>query len=315
MATSTPAAVSRDSAVEPQAKRQTPRRNTALRASLTGWAFAAPALVVYLAFLIYPAARSLELSFTSWDGISPTKTWVGLANYRKMLHDAVVHTAVRNNIQWALITIIVPLALGLALAVAVNSRIYLRPVIRTVLYTPAVLPLVGVGTIWGWLYDPNGAINEFLRDIGLGGLTHAWLGDNTTAIWAIMVPACWVRTGFPLLLYLAALQGIPAELYESARTEGASGWQQFWSITFPSLRHTHYIVVALSMIEAVKVFDLVYAMTNGGPGNSTQVMGTWMYFNVFQSYNAGYGTAIAVVVTVIALLVGIPYVRSQAKDL
>jgi raffinose/stachyose/melibiose transport system permease protein len=294
-------------------RRRRPRRKAT--GALTGWAFAAPALAVYLAFLVYPAARSVELSFTNWDGISSTKKWVGLGNYRKMLHDAVVHTAVRNNIQWALVTILVPMALGLALAVAVNSQIYLRPLIRTVLYTPAVLPLVGVGTIWGWLYNPDGAINILLRDVGLGSLTHAWLGDNTTAIWAIMVPACWVRTGFPLLLYLAALQGIPVELYESARSEGASGWQQFWNITFPSLRQTHYIVIALSMIEAVKVFDLVYAMTNGGPGNATQVMGTWMYFNVFQSYNAGYGTAIAVVITVVAVAVGIPYVRSQAREL
>jgi len=293
----------------------TGRRGLALRHSVIPWAFALPALAVYTAFLIYPAIRSVYISFTDWDGIAPVKKFVGLKNYTDMLHDAVIHTAVRNNIFWALITILVPAVLGLALAMAVNTPVFLKPLLRTIFYTPAVLPLVGVGTIWTWLLDPSGAINEILRDVGLGGLAHAWLGDSSTAIWAAMVPAVWVRTGFPMLLYLAALQAIPAELHESAATEGASRWQRFRYITFPSLRATHYIVIALATIEAVKVFDLVFAMTSGGPGNSTQVMGTWMYFNVFQSYNAGYGTAIAVVVTFVAILVGIPYVRMTTKDL
>lgn len=291
------------------------RTRLARNGSLAGWAFAAPALVVYLAFLVYPALTSLSISFTNWNGISPTRTWVGLQNYVGLVHDSVVHTAARNNLIWALVTIVVPMTLGLALAVAVNARVYLRSLIRTVLYMPAVLPLVGVGTIWGWLYQPAGVINDLLADIGLGSVTHAWLGDSTTAIWAVTVPAIWVRTGFPMLLYLAALQGIPAEYYEAARTDGASAWQRFRHITFPSLRATHYIVLALSLIETAKVFDLVYAMTDGGPGNSTQVMGTWMYFNVFQSYNFGYGTAIAVVITLVAVIVGIPYVRSQARQL
>jgi len=283
--------------------------------ALTGWAFAAPALIVYLAFLVYPALNSAYLSFTNWDGLSPHKAFVGFRNYIYLVRDSVVHTAIRNNLLWALVTIVVPLALGLALALAVNTNIYLRPFIRTVLYMPAVLPLVGVGVIWGWLFQPAGVINSVLHDIGLGSPAHAWLGDSTTAIWAIMVPAIWVRTGFPFLLYLAALQGIPGEYYEAAHTDGAGIWQRFRHITFPSLRTTHYILIALALIETAKVFDLVYAMTAGGPGNSTQVLGTWMYFNAFQSYHFGYGTAIAVVITIISILVGIPYVRSQARDL
>jgi raffinose/stachyose/melibiose transport system permease protein len=176
------------------------------------------------------------------------------------------------------------------------------------------LPLVAVATIWGWLFQPSGgAVNETLEMLGLGALAQPWLGQDSTALWAAMVPAIWVRTGFPMLLYLAALQTIPRELYESARTDGATAWQQFRHVTFPNLRGAHYIVIALSVIESFKVFDLIYAMTYGGPGRSTQVLGTWMYFNVFQYYEAGYGTAIAVVITLIALAVGIPYVRSQTR--
>ena len=291
------------------------RRQRGSGGSLLGWGFAAPALIVYAAFLVYPAVNSAYLSFTNWNGLSPTKVFVGFHNYIALVHDSVVHTAVRNNLIYGLVTITIPMALGLGLALAVNTQIYLRPFIRTVLYMPAVLPLVGVGTIWGWLFQPDGVVNALLGDIGLGSLQHAWLGDSTTAIWAIMVPAIWVRTGFPMLLYLAALQGIPIEYYEAARTDGAGVWQRFRRITFPSLRGTHYIVIALALIETARVFDLVFAMTDGGPGNSTQVLGTWMYFNVFQSYNFGYGTAIAVVITVISVAVGIPYVRSQARDL
>ncbi len=295
----------------PEASRFRPAR----RGSLTGWAFAAPALIVYIAFLVYPAVSSLSLSFTNWNGISPAKAYVGLQNYAHLLHDSVIQTAARNNLIWAMVTIIVPMALGLGLAMAVNTNVRLRPLIRTIFYMPAVLPLVGVGTIWGWLFQPAGVINGVLADIGLGSLAHAWLGDSSTAIWAITVPAIWVRTGFPMLLYLAALQGIPADYYEAALTDGASAWQRFRYITFPSLRPTHYVVLALALIDTAKVFDLVFAMTDGGPGNSTQVMGTWMYFNVVQSYSFGYGTAIAVVITLVSVLVGIPYVRSQARQL
>ena len=124
------------------------RRARNLRPMATSLAFAAPALLVYVAFLVYPAIYSIRLSFTDWDGLSPVKKFVGLGNYTKLLHDPVVHTAVRNNLIWAFVTVIVPIALGLGLAIAVNSRIYLRPLIRTIFYTPAVLPLVGVGTIW-----------------------------------------------------------------------------------------------------------------------------------------------------------------------
>jgi len=129
-----------------------------------------------------------------------------------------------------------------------------------------------------------------------------------------MVPAIWLRTGFPMLLYLAALQGIPQEQYEAATMDGATRSQQFWHITMPNLKPAHYIVLALSLIDSFKVFDLIYATTYGGPGTATQVMGTWMYFNVFQYYQAGYGTAIAVVITLVAIAVGIPYVRSQTKE-
>jgi raffinose/stachyose/melibiose transport system permease protein len=285
------------------------------RGQLSPWLFALPALVVYAVFLCWPAVQSVWLSFTSWDGLSAERPFVGLDNYVRIVEDRTARLALVNNLLWAIVTIVVPVVLGLALAVALHGSTRAKPFLRTVFYMPAVLPLVAVATIWGWLFQPSGgAVNETLEMLGLGALAQPWLGQDSTALWAAMVPAIWVRTGFPMLLYLAALQTIPRELYESARTDGATAWQQFRHVTFPNLRGAHYIVVALSVIESFKVFDLIYAMTYGGPGRSTQVLGTWMYFNVFQYYEAGYGTAIAVVITLIALAFGIPYVRSQTRE-
>ncbi len=292
-----------------------PRRKRAKGGGLVAWAFALPALIVYFVFLVYPALNSLWFSFTDWDGLSATYNIVGLKNYTSMPKDPVVIQAIINNLIWTIVTITVPVVIGLLLAIALNGKVRAKPVLRLIFYTPAVLPLVAVASIWGWLYNPQyGAINAALRAIGLGNLAQPWLGQDSTALAAVMIPAIWLRVGFPMLLYLAALQGINTDMYEAATVDGATKWQQFWFITMPSLKPAHYIVIALSLIDSFKVFDLIYAMTYGGPGTATQVMGTWMYFNVFQYYQAGYGTAIAVVITVVAIAVSIPYVRSQAKE-
>lgn len=292
-----------------------PRRRQGRGGGLIAWTFALPALAVYVVFLVYPALTSLFFSFTNWDGLSATYDLVGVDNYVSMFADPVVVRAMTNNLIWTLVTITVPVIIGLLLAVALNGKVRGKPVLRLLFYTPAVLPLVAVASIWGWLYNPQyGAINAALRAIGLDALAQPWLGQDSTALAAVIVPAIWLRVGFPMLLYLAALQGISADMYEAATVDGATRMQQFWHITMPSLRPAHYIVLALSLIDSFKVFDLIYAMTYGGPGTATQVMGTWMYFNVFQYYQAGYGTAIAVVITVVAIAVSIPYVRSQTKE-
>ena len=292
-----------------------PRRKKAQQGGLIAWAFALPALVVYFVFLVYPSLQSLWFSFTDWDGLSATYNFVGVDNYASMPDDPVVIQAIINNIIWTVVTITFPVVIGLLLAIVLNGKVRGKPVLRLLFYMPAVLPLVAVASIWGWLYNPQyGAINAALRAIGLDALAQPWLGQDNTALAAVMIPAIWLRVGFPMLLYLAALQGINTDMYEAATVDGASRWQQFWFITMPSLKPAHYIVIALSLIDSFKVFDLIYAMTYGGPGTATQVMGTWMYFNVFQYYQAGYGTAIAVVITVVAIAVSIPYVRSQTKE-
>lgn len=285
-----------------------------LRSVGVRYLFTLPALVIYAVFLIYPAVRTARLSFTNWDGIAPTWRSIGTRNYERLLHNEIMHLAMKNTLVWSLAIIVVPCVLGLYLAVLLNEEFRGRALFRTIFYAPGVLPLVGVALIWGWIYTPQiGFLNQFLDAVGLGRLSQPWLGQPSTALGATIVAGIWVRTGFPMLLYLAALQAIPKELFEAARIDGAMGWRVFRDITFPQLGPTHVVVVALSVIDSLKVFDLIYAMTYGGPGNDTQVIGTWVYFNVFNFNKVGYGSAIAVIGASISLLIGIPYVLFQAR--
>ena len=286
-----------------------------LRSRGTPFLFLLPALVWYVVFLGYPMASSLVTSFTDWDGFSPDRSYVGLANYQTVLiDDRVSRMALLNNVIWTGVSLVVPTALGLFLAVALTQAVPGRTVFRAIFYAPGVLPLVAVGQIWAWIYNPQfGVLNEALNLIGLGFLGRGWLSDFQTAFGAVLVTAIWQGTGFPMILYLAGLQGIPNEQYEAARIDGASGLRLFRDITLPWLRETHVIVLTLVIIGSFNAFDLVYTMTYGGPGRATQVLATWMYFNTFQYHHAGFGSAIAWVIAIISLIVTIPYIRMMAR--
>lgn len=289
-------------------------RSSRLRAWAIPYLFLLPALLIYCVFVVYPMLDSLSISFTSWDGLSPTRSFVGLANYQRIFKDPVAITAFENNLIWTAVTLVVPTILGLLLAIGLNQRFPGRTLFRSIYYAPAILPLIGVAGIWSWLYDPNvGLINTTLRHVGLGGLAQPWLGSPTTALPSVMVAAIWQSLGFPMVLYLAGLQGIPGEQYEAARIDGANAWQRFWLISLPWLRETHIIVITLGVIGSFRVFDLIYAMTYGGPGQATQVLASWMYFNTFQFYHAGYGSALAWVIALISLAVTVPYIRVLSR--
>jgi len=289
-----------------------PRR----RIRLTPYLFLLPALLWYLIFLGYPMFYSFIISLTDWDGLSRGSNWVGLSNYTSAIfQDQVTILALRNNLIWTAGTLVIPTTLGLLFAVALDQKLPARTLLRSIFYSPAVLPLVAVGLIWAWMYNPQfGFINEVLKAVGLGRFARGWLSMFETALPATFLTAIWTGVGFSMTVYLAALQGIPREQYEAARMDGATGPRLFWNITLPWLREAHVIVLSLAVINSFKVFDLIYTMTYGGPGRSTQVMGTWMYFNAFQYYHAGYGSAIAWIIAIITLVVAIPYVRRMSRD-
>ena len=293
----------------------TPDRMTFLR-NLTPWLFLTPALLVYTGFLVGPMLSTLYISFFEWDGLSADMTFVGLANYIRILfEDEVSQLALRNNLLWTTGSVIIPTAIGLLLAVGLNRLSVVNKIMRTLYYMPAVLPLISVGLIWGWLYNPHfGAINVFFKSIGLSSLAGGWLSDYDMALPATFITYVWSHVGFPMMIYLAGLQAIPQEQYEAARIDGANPWHMFRYITVPGLKETHVIVLSLAVINGFRVFDLIYTMTYGGPGRSTHVLGTWMYFQAFQYYEAGYGAAIAWVIAAIVLIVAIPYIRRMSRD-
>jgi len=273
-----------------------------------------PALAIYVVFLLYPMLFSLVVSFYDWDGLSPSKVFVGLKNYGKFFSDPTSLLVLRNNFLWTVLTLAIPTALGLLLAVLLNTGVRARVVFRSIFYSPAVLPLVAVGIVWAWIYNPMfGVINNFLKMMGLHALARPWLGDPRIALYSVILTAIWQGTGFPMLLFLAGLQGIPKELYEAAEIDGAGSLQSFFYITLPSLRETFVVVVSLLIVNSLRVFDLVYAMTWGGPGKATQVLGTWMYFNTFVYHRAGFGSSIAWIMTAISLIIVYPYVRIMSR--
>jgi len=283
---------------------------------LLPWAFLAPALTIYVVVVVYPMAYSAYLSFFKWDGVSPTKQFVGSQNYISLLlTDQVFWIALRNNAIWLVAALLLPTSIGLGLAVLLNRKFRGSNIFRSVFYFPAILSLAVVGLIWNWIYLPDiGLINQILGVLGLKALQHNWLADPNFALYAVMLAAAWNAAGLPMLLFLAGLQTINPEVLEAAQVDGAGPLRRFLLSTFPLLRETTLIVLAITAINSLKVYDIIYAMTYGGPANKTQVLSTWMYFLTYNYNSVGQGTAIAVILFLLTLIFAIPYIRMMGKN-
>lgn len=283
---------------------------------LLPWAFLAPVLLIYVVVVVYPMAYSAYLSFFKWDGVAPTKQFVGLQNYFTLLfNDKVFWTALLNNAIWLVAALLIPTSIGLGLALLLNKGFRGSSIYRSVFYFPAILSLAVVGLIWNWIYLPDiGLINQLLGGLGLQSLQHNWLSDPNLALYAVMVAAAWNAAGLPMLLFLAGLQTINPEILEAAQVDGAGPVRRFLSVTFPLLRETTLIVLAITAINSLKVYDIIYAMTYGGPANSTQVLSTWMYFLTYNYNSVGQGTAIAVILFLLTLIFAIPYIRMMGRE-
>jgi len=279
------------------------------------WLFLAPAVVIYSVIVIYPMLYSAYLSLFRWDGISPTKVFVGLENYVILFtQNDVFWIALKNNAIWLVAALLLPTSIGLGLALLLNTRFRGSHIFRSIFYFPAVLSLAVVGLIWTWIYQPDlGLLNQLLMALGLKAFTRNWLSDPQIAIYPVIVAATWNAVGLPMLLYLAGLQTIPEELHEAAKVEGAGPIRRFLYVTFPLLRETTLIVLAITAINALKAYDIVYAMTNGGPANKTQLLSTWMYFLTYNYNQVGLGTAIAVVLFLLTMIFAIPYIRFMTR--
>ena len=276
-----------------------------------------PTLVIYGLFSIWPMIDVVRLSFVHWDGLAPVQTFVGLDNYRDILRDdPVFWVALDNTLIWTALSVLIPPSIGFALALGVNQPLTGRNALRAVFYLPVIIASIAVATMWRWMYDPFfGVINATLTALGLDGLIGDWLGDRHIALYSVFVAYVWQNVGVSMVLFLAGLQGVSPTLIEAARMDGAGRWQRFRHVVLPAVRPTITVVVILTLINSLKAFDIVYGMTHGGPAQSTQLMAFWAFWQSLQLHDFGRGSAIAVVLLVITLIIVIPYLRwSQARE-
>ena len=263
-----------------------------------------PALAVYAVFVLWPILDTLAYSFYRWDGFTPP-VFIGLANYAELLHDQVMQQSLINNGVFIIFYSLLPIAAGLLLAVLLARRpIAGRSFFRAGLFVPYVLSMVVVGVVWKWIYNPAfGPLNQALKAVGLEAWTRPWLGDFQWALPAVGIIATWVQYGFCLVLFMAGIQNINETLYDADKIDGAGEYAQFRNITLPSLRNELAVALVTTTIAALRVFDLVYVTTRGGPGNRTSVASLWLYQNAFQNNRVGYAAAIAAVLTVLIVLI------------
>jgi multiple sugar transport system permease protein len=271
-----------------------------------GWAtaylFLAPGLLLFAAFRVYPLLDGLWLSFTNARLGRSASTWVGLANYQRLLDDTRFHTSLANTAFYTVASTIPILAVPLALAVALNRGIALRTFLRGAFFFPFTLSVVTVGLTWLWLLDPVvGPLNYYLRSAGVP--VRPWLADPATAMWAIIATTVWWVTGYYLVIYLAGLQDIPRDLYEAAAIDGAGGWRSFWAITLPLLRPVMLFVFVTHIIGSFQIFGQVFILTEGGPGDATRTVVQHLYETAFRSFfHFGSASAMAWVLFAVILV-------------
>lgn len=270
------------------------------------WAYLTPALVGYGAFLLFPLLRAAQFSLYEWDGLTPSSTFVGFRNYLSVLTDPRLQQGFGNALALVFFFAVLPLLIGLVLA-PVLARAPVRGLgfFRVVIFLPQVIAMVVVAVTWRQLYAPDGPINALLRLVGLGALTRAWLGDYTWTLPAVGLIGTWVSTGLVTVLLLAGISRIPTDLYEAARLDGANPVQEFFAVTLPSLRGEIAVALTLTIVAALKTFDLVYVTTRGGPGTTTTVPSYEVFRNAFELGRVGVATAIGIVLTGIIFAVNL----------
>lgn len=278
------------------------------------YAFVAPAVLLYFTFKLLPMIVGIYLSLLRWDGLEPA-TFIGLRNFGRMLEDEQILNALWNNVQYAFGTVIGKIVLSLFLAILMNQGLRGQGFYRTALFMPVVVSFVVVGILWTWLYDARfGLVNHLLTSLGLQALISVWLGDPKVALRSLMVVDIWKWYGFHMVIFLAGLQGIPQELYEAARIDGASRWKQFLRITLPLLQPVMLVNVTTSLMGGFNVFDIPFVMTEGGPANSTLVMALHIYIRGFKFYRFGYGAAMSYVLLLLVTIISAIQIKLMSRD-
>ena len=281
---------------------------------LTPYLFLIPACVVLGSFVIYPALKAIYLSFTNFNMIREAD-FVGLANYINLWRDPFFWAALKNTILYMIVVVPVLVIAPIFLAALVNKHIPGIAVIRAAIYLPVITSLVISGLIWKWVYEEQGILNYVLLATGVTDNPVAFLTDPANALLSVMAVTIWSGMGYYMVIYLAGLQAIPRHLYEVAEVEGVSAWQQMLYITIPLLRPSIAVVTVMSSIAAMKVFEEVYVMTQGGPMDSTKTLVYYIYESAFTEFEMGYASAIGVVLFLLTLvfsLINLRFLREKS---
>jgi multiple sugar transport system permease protein len=271
------------------------------REALTAYLLISPNLIVFGVFMLLPLVLTFVISTQETSGLGPAE-WVGLGNYVELISDGVFWRSLINTVGYAAVTVPLGLALGLAMAMLLNNAVWLRDVMRTIYYLPVVISGVAAGLIAQWMFNENiGVVNEVLGTVGLGPVS--WQSSPAWAMTSVVLLTLWVGIGFNMVVYLAALQGIPREYYDASAVDGANGVQQFRHVTLPGLGTATVFLAIYGVILSFQAFDLIYILTGGGPGNATEVLGTYAYEQAFSARERGYGAAIGVVLYLLLIVV------------
>lgn len=276
------------------------------------YAFLALPLLMYSIWVIFPIFQTLYLSFTNWDGVSPSFSFVGWENFKRLFQDPYFRTSLLNNIKWLIGFAGVSVPLGLLIAMFLDQNFKGSKIYKTLIYLPMTLSFVVIGQIWSWILEPRfGALNSFLSIFGVKPI--GWLSDPNIVTYSLIMAASWRQISYAMVLYSAGLKQVPKELVEAAWVDGANAWKRFWHVILPMLRPATVIAITVSVIDSLRAFDIVYVMTRGGPFYSSSVMANYMYIMAFNNYRMGYGSAIATIQFLITLGFILFYMRSVLK--
>ncbi len=271
-------------------------------------------LLVYFTFVILPTLNSLYYSFTDWVGYGDDFNFVGLANFEKIFTDRLFGNAIKNTAIWLALAMTAPTGFGLVLALALQGKRRINTIYKSLFYLPICLSPIIIGIIWVWLYSPKlGIVNIFLRAIGQDHLATAWLANPNTALYAVFVAWAWQQTGLNMVIFLAGLTSVPTPLVEAAKVDGANYWQTLRQVVIPMLRPATVVVFALTAINALKSFEVIWVMTMGGPFNKSDTLAVFMYSESFRKFKMGYGSSAAVVLFLMTMVIIALYFRQTSK--
>lgn len=271
--------------------------------------FLLPSVGLMLIFIVYPILDALRLSLYRWQGIGQPR-FIGLTNFQAILRDRNFWEAIQHNLLFSLVTVAGTVIIGFLLAAAVDRRVRGWQWFKVIYFIPVMIPMTVVGVLWGRIYDPTtGLINVALQTVGLGALAQNWLGDPNLALLSVAAVSVWQYAGFPMVIFLAAMQNISTEIHDAATLDGVNAYQRIRHIILPLVRNVMATIVLLQVIFSFRVFDIVWVMTEGRPGTSSEVLLTYLYRTAFQNQQFGYGSAIAVVMIAIIFVLSMAYLR------